>query len=188
MVPLEDVKRRDFICDFIGLGSDPGYCRCLLINYNKGYMFPEAAPYRFDDYPNYVPLSLKKLLRRSRINFRHRISYDRPVKSLWPVSPNEIDNPCPCPIARKFKDMEPEYPDDIKQLVLESKNSNHIEIEIGQSLDVTSLLMEMNYLDRINGERVDVKKMKSFSGKYKMVCCFYVPILREHTDDSHYLL
>ncbi|KAL2934950.1 putative nucleoredoxin 1 [Bienertia sinuspersici] len=61
-------------------------------------------------------------------------------------------------------------------------------IQIGNSFDVISLLNchgfgiadKSGYLVRNNGEKVEVDE-ETYRGKYVLVCCFYVPVLREDT-------
>ncbi|KAL6564858.1 hypothetical protein OROMI_016308 [Orobanche minor] len=154
VVPVEDLKRRRFLCNYF----DNFRVHCELVVPRRS-IFPLGQ-------------GCKEVLQTL---FRERV-----MKSIWPVIPEEQKNPSTCegtcPVARILKPVMPEYPDHIIKMV--SKLSP---VEIGQYFNVISLLSsqgQMNYLHRNNGGRVQVEEAV-LSGKYVMICCFYVPISRE---------
>ncbi|KMS95845.1 hypothetical protein BVRB_004460 [Beta vulgaris subsp. vulgaris] len=168
------------ICDFfeprllVGAGYGVRF-KCIFVNVAKNILLFG----QLDDSMSYLVEHLKDLLRKSSFDVQR--SYQRLVKHMWPVKSFHSLTAYSCPIARIFRNVKPEYSDDINTMV-----SQLFPIQIGQSFDAKFLLSggsnELGYLVRIGGERVELGK--AIRDKYIMVCCFHVPMFHGGWDSS----
>ncbi|VFQ86777.1 unnamed protein product [Cuscuta campestris] len=182
VVPFEESGRPNIMREFHDL-VDPGTFKCLFLNVNKNISVRGNI-----DSMSRLTEHLQELIQESPFDCLR--SFQRILKRLWPVIPQEQKNPFPregfCPIARKLNAVKLEYGKNINEMVSDSMKL--FPTKIGQSFDVISLLSgkgEMKkHLVRKGGDRVVVDK-QTFSGKYIMICCFNVPVFR-HEQTARY--
>lgn len=175
LLPFKERKLQCHVCKCHATDA-PASFHCLLVNVKRGIMVKGDTN---------VSQRLQELLRESEMDLER--SFPRLQPSIWPLPLEEQEIPWearPCPILIKLGDVIPEYPDDICNMVSESKKLFPIVAETDKTFNVTLLLSGgkgdvKSYLDRIDGGRVAVDKT-TFRGKYIMVCCFHVPILRDY--------